>query len=91
MGKHVGKERPSFIADLVENNVHEYTPTHTHTPTDEVVDYTLPPKKERRSHRLNMFIEPSKVKKLKVIAKKYDVSMSDIINGLIDEFLKKNE
>lgn len=79
MGKFTGKEKPSFIADLVEKKpTHEYTPTHT------------PVVKERKSHRLNVLMRPSTVEALKVYCKRQDVSMGDIINQLVEEFLDKN-
>ena len=81
MGKFTGKERPGFISDLVEKKptpTHEYTPTHT------------PVVKERKSHRLNVLMKPSTVDALKAYCKRCDVSMGDIINTLVEEFLDKN-
>ena len=76
MGKNVGKERPSFIADLVENNTH----THTHTPKV----------KEKRNARFQLLMKPSVKQALTDYSKLHDTSMNDIINGLVEEFLKEN-
>jgi hypothetical protein len=83
MGKFTDKQKPSFISDLVEKKptpTHEYTPTHTHTPV----------LREKKSHRLNVLMKPSTVDALKTYCKKYDVSMGDVINKLVEEFLDQN-
>lgn len=84
MGKHVGKERPSFITDLVENNTHtqEYTATHTHTHTPKI--------KEKRNARFQLLMKPSVKQALTDYSKLHDTSMNDIINGLVEDFLKEN-
>ena len=81
MGKNVGRERPSFITDLVENtHTHEYTPTPTHT-------YKT---KESKSARVNLLMKPSVKQELTDYAKRTGTSMNDIINMLVEDFLKEN-
>lgn len=83
MGKNVGKERPSFIADLVENN-HNHVPTYTYNHTDEVVV-----KKERRSRKMNLLFEPSLAARFKNYSEQTGISMNDIVCKLVDDFLKE--
>ena len=81
MGKNVGKERPSFITDLVENTpMYEYASTHTHTPKV----------KELKNARANLLMKPSVKQALTDYAKAHDTSMNDIINMLVEDFLKEN-
>lgn len=80
MGKNVGRERPSFITDLVEEK-----PTHTH-------EYTHTPtqvQKERKTKRVQLLLKPSTVDQLDAYAKIHDTSRNDIIQNLVEEFLNK--
>lgn len=85
MGKFTGKEKPSFISDLVENKP---------TPTQEHVSPHVPPHvpgmRERKSHKLHVLMKPSTVDALKAYCQRYDVSMGNIINSLVEDFLDKN-
>lgn len=84
MGKNVGKERPSFITDLVENNTHTYNQNPTYNHTDEVVV-----KKERRSRKMNLLFEPSLAARFKEYSNQTGISMNDIVCKLVDDFLKE--
>lgn len=80
MGKNVGKDRPSFITDLVEKkdtHTHEYT----HTP--------VVPQKEFKSKRVQLLMKPSTVARLDAYAKRNETSRNDIIQNLVEEFLNK--
>ena len=59
---------------------HEYT--HTSTPT-----YTV---RERKNRRVQLLLKESTVDALDAYAKAVDTSRNDIIQGLIEEFLKNN-
>jgi hypothetical protein len=61
-------------------DTHEYT--HTHTPTHTV--------KERKTRRVQLLMKESTVDSLDAYAKKYDTSRNDIIQNLVEEFLKTN-
>ena len=78
MGKNVGKERPSFITDLIPEK-QEYTSTHTH----------MVPQKEFKSKRVQLLMKPSTVAGLDAYAKLNGTSRNDIIQNLAEEFLNK--
>lgn len=86
MAKNIQREKkfPSLYDDLKPTSTH--TDTHTHNDTHE---YT-PVKRERRTRRVQMLMKESLVDALDAYAAKYDTSRTEIIQGLVEEFLKKN-
>lgn len=84
MAKNVQREKkfPGLYDDLA----HTHTDTHTHNDTHE---YT-PVKRERRTRRVQMLMKESLVDALDAYVVKYDTSRTEIIQGLVEEFLKKN-
>lgn len=84
MAKNVQREKkfPGLYDDLSPT----HTDTHTHNDTHE---YT-PVKRERRTRRVQMLMKESLVDALDAYAAKYDTSRTEIIQGLVEEFLKKN-
>ena len=84
MAKNVQRESkfPGLYDDLKPTS----TPTDTHTHNHE---YT-PIKRERRTRRVQMLMKESLVDALDAYAAKYDTSRTEIIQGLVEEFLSKN-
>ncbi len=71
------------LMDKVKN-----TPTHTATHTHE---YTHTPKvRERKNRRVQLLMKESTVDALDAYAKANDTSRNDIIQTLVEEFLKNN-
>ena len=82
-----GERRSQFpgLTDKLKataTDTQEYTPTHTYTHTPKV--------KEKRNARANLLMKPSVKKALTEYAELHDTSMNDIINTLVEEFLKEN-
>ena len=84
MAKNV--QRESKFPGLYDDLKPTHTYTHTHNDTHE---YT-PVKRERRTRRVQMLMKESLVDALDAYAAKYDISRTEIIQGLVEEFLKKN-
>ena len=88
MAKNVQRESkfPGLMGDL------KPTPTHTptHTDTHEYTHTDVPIKRERRTRRVQMLMKESLVDALDAYAAKYDTSRTEIIQGLVEEFIKKN-
>ena len=82
MAKNVQREKkfPGLYDDLKPTSTH--TDTHTH-------EYA-PIKRERRTRRVQMLMKESLVDALDAYAAKYDTSRTEIIQGLVEEFLSKN-
>ena len=80
MAKNVQRERkfPGLMDDL--------KPTHTHndTHTDK------PVVRERKNRRVQLLMKESTVDSLDAYAKTHDTSRNDIIQNLVEDFLKKN-
>lgn len=82
MAKNVS--RGSLFQDLAPKKptpTQEYTHTHTDTP---IV-------KERKTRRVQLLMKESTVDQLDAYAKRHDTSRNDIIQGLVDKFLKEND
>ena len=86
MAKNVQREKkfPSLYDDLKPSSTPTHTDTHTHTH-----EYA-PIKRERRTRRVQMLMKESLVDALDAYAAKYDTSRTEIIQGLVEEFLSKN-
>ena len=80
MAKNV--QRESKFSGLMENL--KPTPTHTHTDTH------TPVIKERKTRRVQLLMKESTVDALDAYAKIHDTSRNDIIQTLVEEFLKNN-
>lgn len=80
MAKNVQRESkfPGLYDDL--------KPTHTHTHTDT----HTPVIKERKTRRVQLLMKESTVDALDAYAKKHDTSRNDIIQNLVEDFIKKN-
>lgn len=80
MAKNV--QRESKFSGLMEN----LKPTHTHTDTPT----HTPIIKERKTRRVQLLMKESTVDALDAYAKVHDTSRNDIIQNLVEEFLKNN-
>lgn len=84
MAKNVqrGSKFPGLMDDLkpTPTPTHEYTHTDTHTP---VV-------RERKNRRVQLLMKESTVDALDAYAKNHDTSRNDIIQNLVEDFLKNN-
>lgn len=86
MAKNV--QRESKFPGLMDDLKPTYTPTHTDT--HEYTHTDTPIKRERRTRRVQMLMKESLVDALDAYAAKCDTSRTEIIQGLVEEFLKKN-
>ena len=88
MAKNVQRESkfPGLMDGLTPKPTH--TPTHDDTHTHTHAD--TPIKRERRTRRVQMLMKESLVDALDAYAAKYDTSRTEIIQGLVEEFIKKN-
>ena len=86
MAKNV--QRESKFPGLYEDLKPVSTPTHTDTHTHNVV-YT-PVTKERKTRRVQLLMKESTVDALDDYAKTHDTSRNDIIQNLVEDFIKKN-
>lgn len=86
MAKNVQRESkfPGLMGDLKPTHTPTHTDTHEYTHTD------VPIKRERRTRRVQMLMKESLVDALDAYAAKYDTSRTEIIQGLVEEFIKKN-
>ena len=82
MAKNVQREKkfPGLYDDLKPT----HTPTHTHTDTH------TPVLKERKTRRVQLLMKESTVDTLDAYAKKHDTSRNDIIQNLVEDFIKNN-
>ena len=82
MAKNVQREKkfPGLMQDLTTPSTH--TSTHTHTDT--------PIMKERKTRRVQLLMKESTVDALDAYAKKHDTSRNDIIQNLVEDFIKNN-
>ena len=82
MAKNVQRESkfPGLYDDLKPTS----TPTHTHTDTH------TPVMKERKTRRVQLLMKESTVDALDAYAKKHDTSRNDIIQNLVEDFIKTN-
>ena len=82
MAKNVQREKkfPGLMQDLTTLSTH--TSTHTHTDT--------PIMKERKTRRVQLLMKESTVDALDAYAKKHDTSRNDIIQNLVEDFIKNN-
>ena len=86
MAKNV--QRESKFPDLMKNipttptHTHAYTHTHEYVPTHTA--------KERKTRRVQLLMKESTVEALDSYAKAHDTSRNDIIQNLVDQFLKTN-
>ena len=82
MAKNLQRESkfPGLMDDLKPVSTH--TSTHTHTDTPVV--------KERKTRRVQLLMKESTVDTLDAYAKKHDTSRNDIIQNLVEEFIKNN-
>ena len=67
---------------LVSTPTQEYTHTHTSTSTPKV--------RERKNRRVQLLMKESTVDKLDAYAKAHDTSRNDIIQTLVEDFIKNN-
>lgn len=83
MAKNVQRESkfPGLMQDLKPTHI----PADTHTQAD-----TQPVVRERKNRRVQLLMKESVVDALDVYAKHYDISRSEIIQNLVEDFLKKN-
>ena len=86
MAKNVQRESkfPGLMQDL------KPTPTHTHTPTHTDTHEHTPVMKERKTRRVQLLMKESTVDALDAYAKTHDTSRNDIIQNLVEDFLKNN-
>lgn len=88
MAKNVQRESkfPGLMQDLKPTHTPTSTPTHeyTHTHTD------TPTVRERKNRRVQLLMKESTVDALDAYAKTHDTSRNDIIQNLVEDFLKKN-
>lgn len=84
MAKNVHRESkfPGLMQDLKPTPTS--TSTHTHTDTH------TPVMKERKTRRVQLLMKESTVDALDAYAKKHDTSRNDIIQNLVEEFIKNN-
>lgn len=84
MAKNVPRESkfPGLMQDL--------KPTHTHTPTHTDTHEHTPVMKERKTRRVQLLMKESTVDALDAYAKTHDTSRNDIIQNLVENFLKNN-
>ena len=84
MAKNVQKESkfPGLMQDL--------KPTHTHTHTDTHERTHTPVMKERKTRRVQLLMKESTVDALDAYAKTHDTSRNDIIQNLVENFIKNN-
>lgn len=84
MAKNVQRESkfPGLMQDL--------KPTHTHTHTDTPTPTHTPTVKERKTRRVQLLMKESTVDMLDAYAKTHDTSRNDIIQNLVEEFIKNN-
>lgn len=64
-------------------------PTATPTSTHEYTHTDTPILKERKTRRVQLLMKESTVDQLDAYAKTYDTSRNDIIQNLVEEFLRK--
>ena len=84
MAKNIQRESkfPGLMQDLTAPS----TPTSTHTHTDT----HTPVMKERKTRRVQLLMKESTVDALDAYAKKHDTSRNDIIQNLVEDFIKNN-
>ena len=86
MAKNVQRESkfPGLMDGLApkptHTPTHDDTHTHTHTPV----------MKERKTRRVQLLMKESTVDALDAYAKTHDTSRNDIIQNLVEDFIKKN-
>ena len=84
MAKNVQRESkfPGLMGDLKPTHTPTHTDTHeyTHTPTV----------RERKNRRVQLLMKESTVDALDAYAKTHDTSRNDIIQNLVEDFIKKN-
>lgn len=86
MAKSVKKSNTFGVLNNLPNPTPAPTPTHTHnyTHTD------TPIVKERKTRRVQLLLKESTVNELDAYAKRIDTSRNEIIQNLIEEFIKNN-
>ena len=86
MAKNVQREKkfPSLYDDLTPTSTSTHTDTHEHTHTH------TPLVKERKTRRVQLLMKESTVDALDAYAKTHDTSRNDIIQNLVEDFLKNN-
>lgn len=82
MAKSVKKNNTFGVLNNLPDPTPTYTDTHTHTHTD------TPVVKERKTRRVQLLLKESTVNKLDAYAKKNDESRNEIIQNLIEDFLR---
>ena len=70
---------PTPVNNYTPTPTHEYTDTHTPTPIS----------KERKTKRLQLLLRESTVERLGAYAKEHDTSRNEIVQTLVDDFLRK--
>ena len=80
MAKNVQREAkfPGLLDDLKPTSTHTHTDTHT------------PVMKERKTRRVQLLMKESTVDALDAYAKTHDTSRNDIIQNLVEDFIKNN-
>ena len=80
MAKNVQREAkfPGLLDDLKPTSTHTHTDTHT------------PVVKERKTRRVQLLMKESTVDALDAYAKIHDTSRNDIIQNLVEDFIKNN-
>ena len=86
MAKNV--QRESKFPGLMQDLTPQPTSTHTHTDTHEHTH--TPTMRDRKTRRVQLLMKESTVDALDAYVKKYDTSRSDIIQNLVEDFIKKN-
>lgn len=80
MAKFTGKQKGFGVLDNLPTPTQTHTDTHTHTPTPKI--------KERKTRRVQLLMKESSVDALDQYAKTHDTSRNDIIQKLVEDFLK---
>ena len=84
------KKKPTFgVMDNLSTPV--YTHTHADTDADVYEDASThepTQKRERKTRRVQLLLTESAVNNLDAFAKDHDLSRNEIIQGLIEDFLK---
>lgn len=79
MAKNI--QRGGIFHDLKPTKPVTPTPTQEYTPT--------PVARERKTKRLQLVLRESTVERLGAYAKEHDTSRNEIVQTLVDEFLRK--
>lgn len=85
-------EEPSQVDSKKDYSDTEKTSVkHSETTHIDISKYGIIKTKENKSTRVQLLCKPSVIASLDEIAKAYNTSRNEIINGLLENFIKQNE